>query len=211
MEFTPFPKMARLSRECIITEKIDGTNAQILIGPEDDDETDVVAYHDGLVMRAGSRAKWVMPGKTTDNHGWAQWVADNNVDLFKLGIGNHFGEWWGQGIQRKYDLTEKRFSLFNTIRWCAHDAEPALIPSADPTAAPKSQQRVPACCHVVPLLYRGMFDTAMAGSILEQLREQGSLAAPGFFKPEGIVVFHIAGGFGFKKTLDKDEVPKGLA
>jgi hypothetical protein len=30
-EFAEFPKMARLSRECIITEKIDGTNAQICI------------------------------------------------------------------------------------------------------------------------------------------------------------------------------------
>jgi len=27
VEFQEFPKMVRLSRECIITEKIDGTNA----------------------------------------------------------------------------------------------------------------------------------------------------------------------------------------
>lgn len=32
--FQEFPKMARLSRECVITEKIDGTNAQILVTPE---------------------------------------------------------------------------------------------------------------------------------------------------------------------------------
>lgn len=30
-EFNGFPKIARLSRECVITEKIDGTNAQIFI------------------------------------------------------------------------------------------------------------------------------------------------------------------------------------
>ena len=30
-EFQPFPKIPRLSREIVITEKIDGTNAQILI------------------------------------------------------------------------------------------------------------------------------------------------------------------------------------
>jgi hypothetical protein len=30
-EFAGFPKISRLSRDCIITEKIDGTNAQILI------------------------------------------------------------------------------------------------------------------------------------------------------------------------------------
>jgi hypothetical protein len=28
-------------------------------------------------------------------------------------------------------------------------------------------------------------------------------------KPEGIVVFHVAGNVGFKKTLEKDDVPKG--
>ena len=31
LEFREFPKIARLSREVIISEKIDGTNAQILI------------------------------------------------------------------------------------------------------------------------------------------------------------------------------------
>lgn len=28
-------------------------------------------------------------------------------------------------------------------------------------------------------------------------------------KPEGIVVFHVAGGYLFKKTIEKDEEPKG--
>jgi hypothetical protein len=44
---------------------------------------------------------------------------------------------------------------------------------------------------------------------LSKLREEGSLAAPGFMNPEGVVVFHLAAGMGFKKTLEKDEVPKG--
>ncbi len=30
-------------------------------------------------------------------------------------------------------------------------------------------------------------------------------------KPEGIVVFHIAGNVGFKRTLEKDDEPKSLA
>lgn len=38
----------------------------------------------------------------------------------------------------------------------------------------------------------------------------GSVAAPGFMKPEGIVIFHVQGNFGLKKTLEKDEVPKGM-
>jgi hypothetical protein len=44
---------------------------------------------------------------------------------------------------------------------------------------------------------------------LEGLRIFGSFAAPGFMKPEGIVCFHVAGNFGFKKTLDNDALPKG--
>ena len=39
MNFIEFPKMARLSREAIITEKIDGTNASIFIQNEFLEET----------------------------------------------------------------------------------------------------------------------------------------------------------------------------
>lgn len=195
MEFQDFPKMARLSRECVITEKIDGTNAQILIG------------EDGSIQ-AGSRTRWITPDD--DNFGFAAWVAANADQLRLLGTGRHFGEWWGAGIQRKYNQNEKRFSLFNTLRWCAHDAEPAQIPSADPRAEPKYQTRVPSCVSVVPVLYRGLFDTDEVNAAITRLRIDGSAAAPGFMKPEGVVVFHIAGNVGFKKTLEKDEVPKAL-
>jgi hypothetical protein len=175
MEFVEFPKMARLSRECIITEKIDGTNAQICITEAGD-------------FFVGSRTRWITP--EDDNFGFARWAYENKDELMKLGPGSHFGEWWGQGIQRKYDLTEKRFSLFNVSRW--------------------ADER-PACCHVVPLLYRGEFNTEAVHLALTNLEYCGSKASPGFMKPEGIVVYHIAAGIGFKKTLEKDEVPKALA
>jgi hypothetical protein len=102
--FEGFPKMARLSREIVITEKIDGTNAQILI------------TEDGEVL-AGSRTRFITP--EDDNYGFAKWVKENEEELKKLGPGRHFGEWWGSGCQRGYGLTkgEKRFSLFNTSRW----------------------------------------------------------------------------------------------
>jgi len=188
-EFKDFPKMARLSRECIITEKLDGTNAQIYI-----DEN-------GVIM-AGSRNKWITPDD--DNYGFAAWVEAHRDELALLGPGRHFGEWWGQGIQRKYGMTEKRFSLFNTIRWCAHDATPALIANQDPRAEPKYQKHIPACCHLVPVLYRGLFDTITIEAVLHDLEKHGSSAAPGFMKPEGIIVFHVAGNVGFKKTLGND-------
>jgi len=39
---------------------------------------------------------------------------------------------------------------------------------------------------------------------LAELRANGSKAAPGFMRPEGVVCFHVAGNFGFKTTLEKD-------
>ena len=45
---------------------------------------------------------------------------------------------------------------------------------------------------------------------LEALRVRGSEAAPGFMNPEGVVIYHIAGNIGFKKTIEKDEQPKGI-
>lgn len=175
-DFIEFPKIARLRREAVITEKIDGTNAQVFVAEDGE-------------LRAGSRNQWLSPGKGTDNHGFAAWVADNREELLKLGPGRHFGEWWGSGIQRGYGLKEKRFSLFNVSRWSGEDR--------------------PSCCHTVPVLDRGVFSTGAVDGIIETLRETGSVASPGFMRPEGIIVFHIAGNVGFKVTLDRDEEWKG--
>lgn len=177
MEFESFGKVPRLSREIIITEKIDGTNAQIAI---DEDGN----------MQVGSRNRWITPDN--DNFGFAAWAYDNKEELLGLGVGRHYGEWWGKGIQRGYGLDEKRFSLFNTSRW---------------TDSPD----LPKCCHVVPVLYRGAFDMDEIDSALLWLQLLGSDAAQGFDNPEGIMIYHVAGRVMFKKTLDSDAKPKSLA
>lgn len=196
MDFQDFPKMARLSRDVIVTEKIDGTNAQIFIS------------EDGSVL-AGSRTRWITPDD--DNFGFAAWVESHCDELLGLGPGRHFGEWWGSGIQRGYGLIEKRFSLFNATRWAAHDQPLLSIQSQDPRALPKWQERPPKCCGVVPVLIQGPFRTDAIDTCIQLLRDRGSYAAPGFMKPEGVVVFHMAGNVGFKKTLEKDEMPKAMA
>ncbi len=195
--FVEFPKMARLSRECIVSEKIDGTNAQVAITDDGD-------------MFVGSRTKWITP--EDDNHGFARWCAANRDELMKLGPGRHFGEWWGSGIQRGYGLPkgEKRFSLFNVTRWALHGTEPQRIATADPRVE-KWQEVLPSCCGLVPILYRGLFTTDACEKAVELLRHYGSMASPGFTKPEGIVCFHVAANCGFKKTLEKDETPKSLS
>lgn len=174
MEFKEFNKIARLSRECVITEKIDGTNAQICI------------TEDGQFL-TGSRTRWITP--QDDNYGFSMWAHKNKEELMKLGVGNHYGEWWGCGIQRRYDMSEKKFSLFNVHRW------------SDDTIRP-------ACCGVVPVLYKGLFTFEAIDKCLSDLKEYGSVAAKGFMKPEGIVIYHTASKTLFKKTLEKDEEPK---
>lgn len=191
-DFTPFPKMARLSRLCTISEKIDGTSGCVYITDDGD-------------FLVGSRNRWITP--TDDNYGFAKWAHEHKEELLQLGPGRHFGEWWGMGIQRKYGLQERRWSLFNTARWCLHDQEPKRIESADPRVE-KYQQPLPACCHLVPVLFQGPFSTAVCENVLYSLKVGGSVAAPGFPSPEGIVVFHSAANISFKKTIDNDEQPK---
>jgi hypothetical protein len=187
-EFLSFPKMGRFSREVVVTEKIDGSNAQVFIAEMEGHVPDgCVAVVGGLAIFAGSRSRWITPSE--DNFGFASWVKQNAECLAELGPGRHFGEWWGSGIQRRYGLTEKRFSLFNTHRW--------------------GESR-PACCHVVPVLWRGQFDDFDAELEIKKLLANGSVAAPGFGNPEVIVIYHTAAGVGFKKTIDKDDEPKSL-
>lgn len=176
-EFEAFQKIARLKRDCVITEKIDGTNAQIFIGEDGE-------------FACGSRSRWITP--QDDNYGFAAWAYTHRDELMQLGPGRHFGEWWGSGIQRRYDMTEKRFSLFNVGRWNETNPPPAI-------------------CNTVPTLYAGPFSTGAVDDIVEELRYRGSSAAPGFMKAEGVIVYLPAARELFKVTLEKDSEPKGLA
>lgn len=181
MEFKSWNKIPRLTREIIVTEKIDGTNGIIAIGENGE-------------FQVGSRNKWLTDEKGVlsgnDNSGFAGWALKNRDELMTLGVGYHYGEWWGKGIQRGYNLQEKRFSLFNVSRWSDGSVRPS-------------------CCDVVPTLYVGLFDTVKIDEVLFDLKTKGSQASLGFMNPEGIIVFHVAGGCLFKKTIEKDELHKG--
>lgn len=179
IEFQAWPKTPRLFRDIVITEKIDGTNAAVII------------TEDGEVG-AQSRNRLITP--EADNFGFARWVADHAEALrAALGTGRHFGEWWGSGIQRGYGLTkgEKRFSLFNVARYATADL--SEVPGLG----------------VVPVLHTGPNDTAMVRRTLHELAAQGSQVAPGFTRPEGVVVFHSAARQVFKVLIENDESPKG--
>lgn len=180
MEFKPWGKTPRLFRDITITEKIDGTNSAIIV------------RHDGMVG-AQSRNRLITPGKDTDNYGFAAWVAENDYELAELlGPGHHYGEWWGQGIARRYDMDRKVFSLFNTFRHGDIESESNGL------------------LRVVPTLYEGPFSSEEVRAQGERLRKYGSVASPGYMNPEGVCVHHSASNQVYKYLLTNDELPKGL-
>lgn len=148
LEFRPWPKTPRLNgASMIITEKIDGTNACVIVSP------------DGTEVGAQSRNRLVTPDN--DNYGFARWVYGNAGALAdELGPGYHYGEWWGSGIQRGYGLTngDKRFSLFNTGRW-------------------KNTEFTVPGLGLVPVLYEGALDTDEITNVVDGLKGSSWAAA----------------------------------
>lgn len=188
-EFVSFSSIGRLRRYCVITEKIDGTNAQIFID-------------DAGNLRAGSRSQWITPDN--DNFGFARWVDDHKSELLALGPGRHFGEWWGSGIQRRYGIEEKRFSLFNTRRWHTAGGLANVTPTGPLLDRVHVSTGAPPCCHVVPVVASGIFVDGLVEMAITRLLSSGSLASPGFMKPEGIVIYHHGSGSLMKYTFDGD-------
>jgi len=185
--FEEFPKIPRLRRTIIISEKIDGTNGQVHI------------TKDGEVY-AGSRTRWVTP--EADNQGFACWVEKYRDGLKELlGPGTHYGEWFGAGIQRRYGLLDKKFYLFNTHRW-KH-----FLPTDE--SYQDTQAKAPGI-GVVPTLYIGEYSDSAIQSTIEELQSKGSSAVPGFMNPEGVVVYMTASGTMHKILLENDELSKGL-
>jgi hypothetical protein len=201
IEFTPWPSIARLHRDTVITEKIDGSNSAVVIYqiPDGEEFPDNALYEvkdetqpfDTYYAIAAQSRKRIIT-VDDDNFGFAKWVRDHAKELFlALGEGTHFGEWWGSGIQRGYGLTkgEKRFSLFNTPRWRDSGVDQKLEGLG-----------------LVPELYVGDFDTEVIKQVMADLHNNGSKAAPGFMRPEGIVIYHTAARAAFKSTFDDCDV-----
>jgi hypothetical protein len=163
--FVQWPKIPRYKNEKItITEKIDGTNGAIIITEWGD-------------VFAQSRNRLLTSNCSDDNFGFGSWVEYNKSDLLHLGVGYHFGEWWGLGIQRRYGMKQKAFSIFNTFR-------PA--------------DKLPEIVRQVPILSDDIDEA------LTLLKEQGSQAAPGFMNPEGIVIYSHLHKTRYKIILEED-------
>lgn len=148
------------------------------------DGTNAAVWVDGYGdVWAASRNRWL--STESDNFGFAAWVADHESEFADLGPTVIRGEWYGNAIQRGYGMSDRRFAVFS------QDIE------------------IPACCERVPVLYDGVFSDRGVNFALNTLREHGSIAAPGFMNPEGVVVYHTAAGTLAKVLLEGDELPKG--
>lgn len=193
IDFQAWPKTPRLFRDITVTEKIDGTNACVVFEPcSMGEETGTACDCSSYEFAAQSRNRLITP--ESDNAGFAAWVYENHAALFeKLGYGRHYGEWWGQKIGRKYDMTHRTFSLFNTDKWSVQVGDGF------------SHEIGGAVLTHVPVLYRGPFAEWRIIDALKDLRDNGSFAAPGFMRPEGLCVYHSQTRSVFKVTLDNQD------
>jgi len=172
MDFKEFPKITRFfEQDVCVTEKLDGTNGLVWVS------------EDLSIVRAGSRTRWI--STTDDNYGFARWVDENSEDLTRLGAGYHYGEWWGQGIQRKYGMDRKVFSLFNVNKW--------------------REEIPPACCDVVPVIYEGSVNRFSVANL-----ECGLVQSPAALKygvefnnAEGVMIYFTKANMYFKVPNEK--------
>jgi hypothetical protein len=212
IEFEAWPKTPRLSNGGVtITEKIDGTNACIVIFPGyttgDPVPEEVIGAFEfqgvGYYVAAQSRKRMITP--ENDNAGFARWVKSNAEELVDLlGPGRHFGEWWGQGIQRRYNMDRKVFSLFNYHRFSKIAQE-----------RHDWRNRANAInVSMVPLIHVGRFSDAAIAESLNILRQNGSFASAEwgvrFDRPEGVIIRHRDLGGNLKAFVENDDVPKSM-
>lgn len=204
IEFKVWPKIPRLFREIVISEKIDGTNSAVIIQETEGDpgpEVLSMVQRDGKYyeVAAQSRNRLIFPGKTTDNYGFAGFVQKNAEELFTLlGPGRHYGEWWGKGIQKRYQNahpTIRGFALFNTEKykdlhvWLPMDGGIEVL------------------IEPVHVMYQGPYSEQAIRDTLEQLKKYGSWTSPSD-SAEGIVIFHTQSRQTYKVTLDGNDAGK---
>lgn len=169
VEFKEWPKIPRGQGETMtITEKIDGTNACVIV-----EETPTGPWVVGCQSRTQLLAQRKSDGGLvigSDNFGFASWVKDNEKELAKLGEGYHYGEWAGPGIQKNHhNLDKKTFFLFNSDRWR------------------DGRQKRPTGVECVPVLYEGIASRDQINRTMADLWENAKAKG---YHPEGVVIWY---------------------
>lgn len=172
LDFKKWPKIEQLVKcQLVITQKINGTNGQIEV-------------MDSGALRIGSRTRYLGPG--SDNFNFWSWCMDRKEKIAQsLGIGRHYGEFCGPGIQSGEGLTERTFVLFDHHR--------------------HTGKELPEGFRCVPVLFDGVVkDIGWAiNDSLARLKLHGSQLVPGFMHPEGIMA--QIGGARYKHVFEPEE------
>ena len=188
--FKSFKSIENIDRlDVYITQKIHGTNAQILIEEDltlKDSHCESLNYDPtpyGIFSNAtyinldstkkitgiGSRSRWLE--YDDDNYGFCNFVLENENEFLKLPAGRYYGEWCVKGINSGEGLSDRKFVLFN----------PYL-----------KLESLPPQTVLVPLLFEGKIRAADLNDVINDtfssLKQNGSSLCPGFMEPEGIVI-----------------------
>lgn len=182
-EFVKWPSTPRWHKGLTITEKIDGTNACVVVD---------MAKRE---VKAQSRKRMITPDD--DNAGFARWVYDNAGALMDvLGHGYHYGEWFGPGIQKNpLGVEQKRFALFHALKYTPENGYD--LEQVDNL-------------ETVPVLFHGQADIYTISRTVWDLKTNGSqvTGAKGETNPEGIIVFHKETQQKYKILLEDDAFHK---
>lgn len=219
-QFKSWGSTPRFHKGLHITEKINGTNAGVSVqGVSKDESPEFVK--DGIVVagvdcdwivRAQSRKRIITPGD--DNFGFAAWVWDNAEGLANLlGFGYHYGEWYGEGIQKNPLAVQGRWwALFNTWHWGRKEnlerLEAAGIPGL--TTVPvlhDEQTHGPADYNTIPdaLEYLAVFGSRAKGYMTVPNAHKMDFHVEG---PEGIIVWQRETQQRYKILLREDDKHK---
>ncbi len=181
-EFKSFKKIPYYSDkvEITITQKMDGTNAQINIFEDEKGNIQAIPCSRNRVISVDD-----------DNYGFARFVDHNKEELIELlGVGRHYGEWCGPGIQTGEGLKYKTLFLFDRQKMYER----------------KTVQKCRALkIHPVPLLLEDLVKIEDVNkNILEKFNMLKNLGScfNGFNNPEGIVVEMF--GQLFKYTYERE-------
>lgn len=181
LNFSKWPKIPRfLNTKMVITQKMNGTNAQILF----EETTNIIQTKNKIDMSVGRRRGWLSTKE--DNFGFHAWASTHKHSLFAvLGRGRHYGEWCGPGIQNGEGLKERKFFSFDPFLEVPKEYKHLIEP--------------------VPLLYEGPINISQIKSCLQHLEIFGSVIDKfkefGHFRqPEGIII--NIGGKRFKMYLN---------
>ena len=229
MYFEEWPKTPRLFRDVIVTEKIDGTNAAVVI------EEFPYGFYGEVVQELNETNEWAQqnipalpaiefvntelarvlkvvpgPGKM-DNGGRPAveyWVgAQSRSRLLTTSEDNHgFAKWVQQNARTlAQDLGEGR----HFGEWWGQGIRRnygldhkrfSLFNTRRFGGVAFQTPNV----YTTPVLYEGQFHEWAVTNALAELSAYGSRAVPGWDRPEGVCVYHRAADQVFKVTLGDD-------